>query len=100
MSDESPEGRLERRLDRIENLLVSRNELTLSLEHLQSQIRDLKDEVKLLRTEQADDIKALRTEASGRGSNRAQAIYGVAGQIVGGIILAAIVAWVASKGAH
>jgi hypothetical protein len=90
VADEQPSnGHLARRLDRIEDLLVSRNELTLSLEHLQSQIRDLKD-----------DIKALHTERAAKGSANRAAFLACVGGILGALVVAAVLAWVTGKGGH
>ena len=89
MPDEVSIGELARRFDRIEQLLVSRNELTLALEHLQSQLADLKDEVKELRAEKS-------TTSQG---NRAVFLGAVSAVIVA-IVVAAVSAWVTGKGGH
>lgn len=102
MADESPEARLEKRLDRIENLLVSRIELTMSVGHLQDQIKDLKDEIKTLRTEAASkkDVEALQADKTARSQGNRSVILGGVSAVVVAIIIAALSAWVTGKGGH
>lgn len=102
MADESSEARLEKRLDRIENLLVSRVELTMSVGHLQDQIRDLKDEIKGLRAEAAskEEVKQLQADKTARTQSNRSVFLGGVSAVVVAIIIAAISAWVTGKGGH